>query len=613
MSDINISSFLSSLSFGSTPGIVYGTQGGVSKKYSGDGVFNVLDFGADPTGASDSAPAIQSAINAAMLVLSSSGLTGGAVVFFPAGEFLLNGPVYAIPVGGREMSITLRGSGLTATTLKGNFNGYIINKSEDGAVTIKSIECMQIINQHALGGGIRMDRAGNCVIREVQVQANNAMHIGGADQPTNAVTISNAAPGILSNTPHGQRVGQAILLFNTRRIFTVTAANATVGATYTTPNLQTFTVVSTISGGTTLTTTNAGWAADAGGVILTSGTLTKTGGTGDATITFSAVKSGLPAPLIEANQTSPQQTYFVTATSFSANQFTVASTQNGSAITTTTSETGTSTYQPHNNVFCVKIDNCNISCPTTSGAAGYVGAQVGQVEFYGCSIVGWDVGIAHSNVGLIVNGSRIESCNTGILLGDNLQYVPGTISHSAIITGNSFERVNTQLNALNCAAIMVEGNSFTGNTSVDGSTILTVGILGGTITAGKVSGNTFSMSVSNAGIDLSGANVVNLVFDGNNVNNTGTNWKMPATANAADFTFIGNNNPSAAFPFAGLPGQAGVHLSTPIEGMEYDITNGQKAGPAALTGSDLGTTVIGGGSQHVKVRYNGTNWTCAGF
>lgn len=63
-------------------------------------------------------------------------------------------------------------------------------------------------------------------------------------------------------------------------VFTVTAANATAGATYTN-NAQTFTVLSTISAGTLLFTSSAG--APTG-----SGTLTKATGTGDATITFSA-------------------------------------------------------------------------------------------------------------------------------------------------------------------------------------------------------------------------------------------------------------------------------------------------------------------------------------
>jgi hypothetical protein len=46
-----------------------------------------------------------------------------------------------------------------------------------------------------------------------------------------------------------------------------------------------------------------------------------------------------------------------------------------------------------------------------------------------------------------------------------------------------------------------------------------------------------------------------------------------------------------------------------FEGQEYSITDGQKTG----TGTALfGDIVIGGGAQHIKVRYNGTNWTRCG-
>lgn len=66
--------------------------------------------------------------------------------------------------------------------------------------------------------------------------------------------------------------------------FTVTSANATAGATYTN-NGQTFTVVTTIAPGTSLVTT-------ATGSPTATGTLTKASGTGDATITFSALPNG---------------------------------------------------------------------------------------------------------------------------------------------------------------------------------------------------------------------------------------------------------------------------------------------------------------------------------
>lgn len=62
--------------------------------------------------------------------------------------------------------------------------------------------------------------------------------------------------------------------------FTVTSANATIGATYTN-NGVTFTVLATIASATTLL-------CSAPGAPTTSGTLTKSAGTGDTTITFSA-------------------------------------------------------------------------------------------------------------------------------------------------------------------------------------------------------------------------------------------------------------------------------------------------------------------------------------
>lgn len=81
--------------------------------------------------------------------------------------------------------------------------------------------------------------------------------------------------------------------------FTVTSANATAGATYTN-NSQTFTVVNTIAGATTLITTGTG-------APTASGTLTKASGTGDASITFSAnVATPNTWPFTASNSTIPK-------------------------------------------------------------------------------------------------------------------------------------------------------------------------------------------------------------------------------------------------------------------------------------------------------------------
>ncbi len=115
----------------------------------------------------------------------------------------------------------------------------------------------------------------------------------GTDTPK--ITQSNVLPGIRANgtitfaqsTTYGIGVNfnstQVFFYGNAIRrdyIFTVTAANATAGDTYTN-NGATFTVLHTISGGTTLVTVGTGAPA-------ASGTLTKATGSGDATITFAS-------------------------------------------------------------------------------------------------------------------------------------------------------------------------------------------------------------------------------------------------------------------------------------------------------------------------------------
>ena len=112
--------------------------------------------------------------------------------------------------------------------------------------------------------------------------------------PTNSGTyaLNSTTTMNITTSPSGIFIGNLIIgsgiPFNTTVVsiaptqytFTVTSANATVGATYSN-NSQTFTVTSTIVAGTTLVCTGTG-------APSASGTLTLVSGTGDATIAFSA-------------------------------------------------------------------------------------------------------------------------------------------------------------------------------------------------------------------------------------------------------------------------------------------------------------------------------------
>lgn len=73
--------------------------------------------------------------------------------------------------------------------------------------------------------------------------------------------------------------------YNQTYHFYITSGNATLGATYTN-NSITFTVVATVASSTTVRMTGSN-------VPTSSGTLTKTGGTGDSTLTFNCVRSPL--------------------------------------------------------------------------------------------------------------------------------------------------------------------------------------------------------------------------------------------------------------------------------------------------------------------------------
>ncbi len=114
-------------------------------------------------------------------------------------------------------------------------------------------------------------------------------------------------------------------------VFTVTAANATAGATYTNSG-QTFTVVTTIVGGTTLTTTGTGNPA-------ASGTLTKASGTGDATITYSSFTAPANAT-IGATYTNNGQTFTVVSTTTGGTTLITAGTGSPSASGTLTKASG---------------------------------------------------------------------------------------------------------------------------------------------------------------------------------------------------------------------------------------------------------------------------------
>lgn len=155
--------------------------------------------------------------------------------------------------------------------LAGNVTGTLkVNNGGTGVATLTS-------NGVLLGNGTSAITAATGTSSQVLVGGSGPSfgNVPAAALP--AATISSNG-AITLKTPTQQ-------IFTISQIsVTVSSANATVGATYTAGNGTLFTVVSTISSGTTLVLNVTNGISPS----ATSGTLTKTGGTGDSTITYSA-------------------------------------------------------------------------------------------------------------------------------------------------------------------------------------------------------------------------------------------------------------------------------------------------------------------------------------
>jgi len=256
--------------------------------------------------------------------------------------------------------------------------------------------------------------------------------------------------------------------------------------------------------------------------------------------------------------------------------------------------------------FNLIISECIIVTPFNSGTAGTVGIYAAQVGIYNCVIMGWDVGVQASNVGMAIIGSRIETCNTGILLGLDSSGA-GSTATATLIAALTTERCNTAIYLYNAGNFQIAGADITGTVAVDGVSLPSYGIRVRNANNGLISGVAVSVYASVAGIDLGsviGGTNTTFVSVNSNTNGNGPNWTTPANYWQSSFSFINCNNPSEAFAFAYLPGQPGTSI-TAVEGMQFDISD--------CNAATWGAIAAGGGSTHARVRYNGTKWTVIGI
>ncbi len=187
-------------------------------------------------------------------VVTDSATTGSAATL-AAGDILAGtvrltnaslASVSGIPAGGTGQSISIENQ--TGSPI-------IINDNDVGA---------SAANRIRTGTGAGLSMPANATFTFVYDTVLSRWMLTGVAASAPAAIVPNIQSFVLTNN----------------FTFVVTSANATSGATYTN-NGQTFTVVTTISGSTTLVSSGTG-------APTSSGTLTKSSGTGDATIIFSS-------------------------------------------------------------------------------------------------------------------------------------------------------------------------------------------------------------------------------------------------------------------------------------------------------------------------------------
>lgn len=103
------------------------------------------------------------------------------------------------------------------------------------------------------------------------------------DDGVTATLLAKIKAGVQPVNPTVQKFTSGSGTYNLSYVFTITSGSATTGATYTN-NAVTFTVSATVASATRVVMTG-------GSAPLASGTLTKSGGTGDSTLTFQAVRT----------------------------------------------------------------------------------------------------------------------------------------------------------------------------------------------------------------------------------------------------------------------------------------------------------------------------------
>jgi hypothetical protein len=254
----------------------------------------------------------------------------------------------------------------------------------------------------------------------------------------------------------------------------------------------------------------------------------------------------------------------------------------------------------------IHIENCTFSNNGTVSGSRYI-VTGGGGSILGCTLSGADTAVVAYGDGLYAAGNRSERCNTSWQLG--LDSGGNNVGLRGLtLTSSSAEGCWTAYDFAGLVqGFVLAGCGHFGHDSSNAGVVpgiqasqYGVRIRADCAQAGLVHGLTISGVADQAAFAIANATSrANIVIRENSAiqsGGAGVNWIVPTNAYTAKFY---NNNVNPVWTYAQCPigGKA-------LEGDEFDISDSNT--------TTWGATVAGGGSNRVRMRYNGVNWTVMG-
>lgn len=539
-------------------------------------------------------------------------------IYFPAGTYKITS---SLDLNFAALSIILRGVG-DASAITGSVDGFLIDRTPNYNTvdSLFGIENLNLQNTHTTGGGIRI---GSCLggwFNLLTVGAHHGILLSGISALW--LTTNPGAATVLTNGGASYAIGDTVTLTRgssatwlTAAVLTVTnvdstgkiagAAVAVTGAVDNGSGLirLTFADVSMMYVGITVAVASVGGVAAATGTWVVSAVNTGAKTIDLAGTAFSGVytSGGTATPPIGVTIVPGnfgRYTYYGTS-SGGPYAFTQGSTSGGGSGLQISIPSGGLPGGVSLNSIKLQYGGA-----TTAGSLGLMLCG-GPCRLFD-STPGFEtcVRMAGTHAGSLQD-FRIEVCGTGIALGldDCLTNQGGCAGWS--ISDGSMESNSTHIQFLGAVAGAVKNIIMQGfNGAAPGGLNPQYAIRMGNDTIGNASiGNTRITGI----YDVAGVSVGNVTSGRGNIlfynievtNSAGTLWVIPTKAATADFI---NCNVAPVYLFAGLPVTNGDDV---FEGKQYNISDSA----TATWGANI---TVGGSSNHIFARWNGSNWTVVG-